>query len=345
MRRFDRTDLRPADWVVGKSDNGGANDGLKIFAGTASTALAQRICASLGSSLGRVHITPFPDGETRLKLEDDVRGRDCFVVQSTCPPVNQNLMELLIFLDCLRRASARRVTAVIPYYGYARQDRKAEGRTPITAKLVANLIVEAGADRVLAMDLHAEQIQGFFDIPMDHLTAAPVFMKHFLEKSLTRICVASPDVGNVKQANVYADYLGADLVVVDKRRVSGDQTVAGRIIGDVQDRSVLMFDDMITTAGTVSEAVRLLREKGAREFYVAATHPILAGPAIERLARCNLTELCVSDTIELSSDVREALPQLTVLSVAELLGEAIRRIHRHESVSALFDKYNGAKVS
>lgn len=331
---------------MGEMDNGGPADGLKIFAGSASAALAQRICASLGIPVGRVNIIPFPDGETSIKLDDDVRGRDCFVVQSTCPPVNQNLMELLIFLDCLRRASARRITAVIPYYGYARQDRKSEGRTPITAKLVANLIVEAGADRVIAMDLHAEQIQGFFDIPVDHLTATPVFMKHFQEKGLDRMCVASPDVGNVKAANVYADHLGADLVVVDKRRVSGDRTVVGRIIGDVQDRSVLMFDDMITTAGTISEAVRLLREKGARDFYVAATHPILAGPAIERLSSCGITELCVSDTIELSPAVREALPHLSVLSVAELLGEAIRRIHRHESVSALFEKFNGAvKVS
>lgn len=345
MRRLDRTDFRPADWNALEQREADMSNGLKVFSGRGSTELTRRICASTGIDPGMAKITGFPDGETSINVNTDVRGRDCFVVQSTCPPVNENLMELLIFIDCLRRASARRVTAVIPYYGYARQDRKAEGRTPITAKLVANLIAEAGADRVLTMDLHAEQIQGFFDIPVDHLTASPVFIKHFKDLGLENVAVASPDVGNVKQANIYADNIGGELVVVDKRRVSGDQIVAGTIIGDVKGRTVLIFDDMITTAGTVTEAIRLLREHGASRTYVAATHAVFAGAALERLSRAEITQLCVTDTIALSAEARERLPNLLVLSVAELLGEAIRRIHCHESVSALFDMYNGRQAA
>jgi ribose-phosphate pyrophosphokinase len=313
--------------------------GLKVFGGTSNPPLVMAIAEALEIRQGRANIERFPDGETLIKLEDDVRGRDCFVVQSTCPPVNENLMELLIFIDCLRRASARRITAVIPYFGYARQDRKAEGRTPITAKLVANLISEAGAHRVLTMDLHADQIQGFFDIPVDHLSAVPVISRHVENLKLKDCVVVSPDVGNVKQANNYADRLGAELAVIDKRRVGGSATIATRVIGDVKGRTVLLFDDMITTGGTATEAIRLLREHGAGRFLLAATHAVFAGPALDRIASARIDHICVTSTIPLRQGVRERLPQITVLSVAPLLGEAIRRIHSNQSVSALF--YNG----
>jgi ribose-phosphate pyrophosphokinase len=314
--------------------------GLKVFSGSSNPTLVAEIAEVLRIRPGRVNIDRFPDGETIIKLEDDVRGRDCFVVQSTCPPVNENLMELLIFIDCLRRASARRITAVIPYFGYARQDRKAEGRTPITAKLVANLISQAGAHRVLAMDLHADQIQGFFDLPVDHLTAVPVIAKYVDSLHLRDCVVVSPDVGNVKQANNYAERLGADLAVIDKRRTGGESTIATRVIGHVRNKTVLLFDDMITTAGTASEAVRILRENGARKFLLAATHPVFAGPAVDRLKKAQLDHLVVTNTIPLQEQVKRELPSVTVLSVAQLLGEAIKRIHLNQSVSALF--MNGA---
>lgn len=314
---------------------------LKVFGGSSNLALVDRIAEVLHIQAGRAKIDRFPDGETIIKLEDDVRGRDCFVVQSTCPPVNEHLMELLIMIDCLRRASARRITAVIPYFGYARQDRKAEGRTPITAKLVANLISTAGAHRVLAMDLHAEQIQGFFDLPVDHLTAMPVIAEHVANLGLKDCVVASPDVGNVKQARAYAQHLHAELAVIDKRRLGGDRTVAARVIGDVEGKTVLLFDDMITTGGTASEGVRILREHGAKQFLLAATHAVFAGQAVERIQQAKVDWLCVTDTIPLRGEVRQALPQITVLSVAELLGEAIRRIHLDQSVSAMFN--NGVR--
>lgn len=310
--------------------------GLKIFGGTSNPALTDAIAASLGVKAGVAKIERFPDGETLIKLEDDVRGRDCFIVQSTCPPVNETLMELLIFIDCLIRASARRITAVIPYFGYARQDRKAEGRTPITAKLVANLISQAGAHRVLAMDLHAEQIQGFFDLPVDHLSALPVITDHIRGLNIKDGVVVSPDVGNMKKATHYAQRLGMEMAVIDKRRVSGEKTIATRVMGDVKDKMVLLFDDMITTAGTATEAIRILRENGARRFLVAATHPVFAGPAIDRMEAAQVDHLVVTDTIPLSAAVRKRLPNITVLSVSRLLGEAIRRIHLNQSVSALF---------
>jgi len=312
------------------------NAGLKVFGGSSNIALVKAIAASLEIEPGCVNIDRFPDGETIIKLEDDVRGRDCYVVQSTCPPVNENLMELLVFIDCLRRASARRITAVVPYFGYARQDRKSEGRTPITAKLVANLISEAGAHRVLAMDLHAEQIQGFFDIPVDHLTAVPVLADHVAGLGLGDCVVVSPDVGNVKQATAYAVRLGMELAVIDKRRLAGDSTVATRVIGDVGAKTVLLFDDMITTAGTATEAIRILRDHGARSFLLCATHAVFSGPALDRLTSAKIDHVCVTNTIPLSSEVRERLPQMTVLSVAPLLGQAIMRIHLNQSVSALF---------
>ncbi len=310
--------------------------GLKIFGGTSNPLLSQSLAQSLGVRVGGAKIERFPDGETLIKLEDDVRGRDCFVVQSTCPPVNETLMELLIFIDCLIRASARRITAVIPYFGYARQDRKAEGRTPITAKLVANLITQAGAHRVLAMDLHAEQIQGFFDLPVDHLTALPVIADHVLSLNIKDGVVVSPDVGNVKKAGHYAQRLQMDMAVIDKRRVDGSTTVASRVMGDVKGKTVLLFDDMITTGGTATEAIRILRENGAKRFLVGATHAVFAGPAVDRLVAAKVDWIVTSDTIPLNPIVRERLPQITVLSVARLLGEAIRRIHLNQSVSALF---------
>ncbi len=316
-----------ADW--------GQNE-LVIFGGSASSALADKVCAYLKTPRGRATVNPFPDGETLVKIEEDVRGKDCFVVQSTSPPVNDTLMELLIFIDCLRRASAKRITAVIPYYGYARQDRKAEGRTPITAKLVANMLTTAGVDRVLTMNLHADQIQGFFDIPVDHLTAAPVLAAHFMDRKIENRVLVSPDVGNIKFGNDFASRIGSELAVIHKRRLTGDSTVAVSVIGDVAGKNVMMFDDMITTAGTVSEAAKLVRKEGAEGIYVAATHGVFAGPALERLAAAELNEIVVTDTIPLRSEVKERLSNLTVLSVANLIGEAIRRIHEHRSVSALF---------
>jgi len=311
-------------------------NGLVIFGGSASSALTDRICAYLRMERGRASVSRFPDGEMIVKLEDDVRGKDCFIVQSTSPPVNDNLMELLIFIDSLRRASAKRITAVIPYYGYARQDRKSEGRTPITAKLVANMLTTAGVNRVVTMNLHADQIQGFFDIPLDHLTAAPVLAGHFQKRKLTDAVLVSPDVGNIKFGSEFASRIGGELAVIHKRRLTGDSTVAVTIIGSVKSKSVMMFDDMITTGGTVCEAAKLVREHGASAIYVAATHGVFAGPALERLASAELNEIVVTDTIEVSSAAKNRLSNLTILSVADLIGEAIRRIHEHRSISALF---------
>lgn len=318
---------RPSEWD---------GNGLLVFGGGGSSALTEKICAYLDIEQGRAETSTFPDGETLIKVEEDVRGKDCFVVQATCPPVNDTLMELLIFIDCLRRASARRITAVLPYYGYARQDRKAEGRTPITAKLVANMLATAGADRVLTMNLHADQIQGFFDIPVDHLTAAPVLARHFEDRSVKNRVLVSPDVGNIKFGSDFAARFGSELAVVHKRRLAGDSTVAVNIIGNVKGKNVMMFDDMITTAGTVCEAARLVREQGAVGVYVAATHGVFAGPAVERLSAAELNEIVVTDTIPVSREVKERLKNLTVLSVSGLIGEAIRRIHEHRSVSELF---------
>lgn len=312
-------------------------DWLRIFAGPASTDLADKIARYLGVSLGEANVHRFPDGEVIVQIEDDVRGRDCFVIQSTCPPVNEHLMELLIFIDCLRRASARRITAVIPYYGYARQDRKSEGRTPITAKLVANLIVEAGADRVLTMDLHADQIQGFFDVPVDHLTAEPVITRFIEGLQLRNIVLVAADVGHLKKIKRYVARLDGELAIIDKRRTSGTEAVAETVIGDIRGKTVLMFDDMVTTAGTACDAARLLREHGAKEIYFAVTHAVLAEPAYERLSRAGFRMIIVTDTIPIPPERRRQLPNLQILSVAELMGEAIRRIHNNESISALFE--------
>jgi ribose-phosphate pyrophosphokinase len=318
---------------------------IKIFAGRAGRDLASSMCTHLDLPMGRSTSSEFPDGEIFVKLDEDVRGRDCFVVQPTCQPVNDSLIELLVYIDCLRRASAKRITAVIPYFGYARQDRKDEGRVPITAKMVANLVTAAGADRVLCMDLHAAQIQGFFDIPVDHLSAAPVFVEHFLasREALQEIVVVSPDVGNVKVANMYATVLGCDLAIVDKRRQSGTEVTVKNLIGDVDGRTVLMFDDMISTAGTVCEAARLVKEHGATDVVVSATHPVLVGMAMERIADSPISRVNVCDTIPAGDRYGAIQDKITVLSVAKLLGEAVHRIHHDQSVSAMFRTGVGTK--
>ena len=312
------------------------NHPIMIFGGTSNPALLVKICEYLDVQPGAVKIEPFPDSEQFIKLEDDVRGKDCFVVQSTCTPVDKNLMELLVFVDCLSRASAARITAVIPYFGYARQDRKDEGRVPITAKLVANLITTAGADRVLSVDLHAKQIQGFFDIPVDHLTAEPVLVKYFEALNMSNLAVVSPDVGNMKTASKYASSLGAELAIVHKRRLSGKEVSCEEIIGDIKGRNVIMCDDMITTAGTLCGAAKLLKERGAKKIIVGATHGVFAGNSIERIKQTPIDKVVVTDTIPLNRNTAN-LENIEVRTVAELLGEAIKRIHMNESISNMFD--------
>ena len=318
---------------------------LKIFAGRNSKPLAERICAHMGLEMGRAITRPFPDGELLVKLDDDVRGRDCFVVLSTCQPVNENLMELLITIDCLKRASASRVTVVMPYYGYARQDRKPGPRTPISAKLVANLITASGADRVIAVDLHAAQIQGFFDVPVDHLAAAPVFVDYFtkIRDEMGPLCLVSPDVGNVKVAEGMANTLGGDLAIINKRRLSGSTVTTGNLIGSVEGKTVLMFDDMISTAGTVCEAAKLVMERGARGVIAAATHAVLVGPAVERLAASPISRIVITNTIPLGDNAAPIREKVVQLCVGPLLGEAIKRIHNNQSVSALFKSTGGSK--
>ncbi|MBP8912513.1 MAG: ribose-phosphate pyrophosphokinase [Phycisphaerae bacterium] len=311
------------------------NDNLKIFPGSSNPELAGEVCRYLGIPIGGAKITKFPDGEKVIRIEDDVRGRDCFVVQSTCKPVDEHLMELLIYLDCLRRASAKRITAVIPYFGYARQDRKDEGRVPITAKLVANIIATAGADRVLAIDLHAHQLQGFFDIPVDHLTGELVLSRYFRDKRIEDLTVVSPDVGNIKTAAKYAAHLGGDLAIVHKKRLSGSQVQCGELIGSVEGCNVLMCDDIIATAGTVCMAAELVKQRGAKSVRVGVTHGVFAPPALERLEKAPIDEVVVTNTIPLTEEARK-LKKIQVLSVAGMLGEAIKRIHRDESVSSLF---------
>ena len=309
---------------------------LLVFSGNANLELAKNICNYLNITLGDAEVNKFNDGEIRIKINEDSRGKDIFVVQPTCPPVNENMMELLILIDAIRRASACRITAVIPYYGYGRQDRKDRPRVPITAKLVANLITTAGADRVLTMDLHVGQIQGFFDIPLDHLFAVNVFMKYLEKKGLPNLVVVSPDVGGVKMARAYAKKLKADLAVVDKRRVNDKKAEVMNIMGEVKDKNVCIVDDLVATAGTLVEAVTALKSSGARKVYAAATHPVLSGPAIERIKKSELEELIVTDTIPI--DKKKMISKIRVLSVAPLLGKAIERIHNEESISILFDK-------
>jgi ribose-phosphate pyrophosphokinase len=311
---------------------------MKVFSGRAHPDLAKRICEYLGLPLGRAITGNFPDGEISCKIDEDVRGRDVFIIQPTCPPVNETLMELLIMIESIKRASAHRVTAVIPYFGYARQDRKDEGRVPITAKLVANIITRAGADRVLTMDLHTAQIQGFFDIPVDHLYAAPVIDDYFKNKGFADddMVVVSPDEGSIKRALAHMNRLGGHLAIIDKRRSSAEKTRQAHVIGQkVEGRVALIFDDMISTAGSICGAAEVMHEAGARAIYLAATHGLLCGQAMEKIAAAPIDELVLTDTIPLPPE--KAIPKITVLTVAPLLGEAVKRIHRNESVSKLFD--------
>ncbi|MFP6766893.1 MAG: ribose-phosphate pyrophosphokinase [Planctomycetaceae bacterium] len=312
-------------------------DHLTLISGRAHPALALEIAEHLGLPLGAVQLADFPDGEISVQLDHNIRGCDVFLMQPTGPPSNDNLMELLILIDACRRASAARITAVIPYFGYARQDRKDAGRVPITAKLVANLIVQAGADRVLTMDLHAAQIQGFFDVPVDHLYAAPILDEYFGSLGVPgeEIIVLSPDEGSIKRSLAHVRQLGGSLAIVDKRRSSATETEQANLIGGpINGKTVLIFDDMISTGGSIVGAVEVAREHGAREIYVSATHAVLCGPAPSRLRAAEINECVFTNSLPLTGE--KALPNMTVVSVAPLLGEAIRRIHRNESVSGLF---------
>ena len=308
---------------------------LKIFSGRANVGLTKQICEYLGLFPGQISIGTFPDGEIQCKIEQDVRGQDIFIVQPTCPPVNDNLMELLILIESFRRASAARITAVMPYFGYARQDRKDEGRVPITAKLVANLLTQAGANRILAMDLHAAQIQGFFDIPVDHLPAAPVLENYIRSLNIPteQLAVVSPDEGSIKRAASHAKSLGTSLAIIDKRRYGNRVEQVNLIGGPIEGKTVVLFDDMISTGGSICGAAHLVHKLGAGKIYIAATHGVLCGNAVENLKNSPVENIVLSDTIPFPE---ELLQNLKVLSVAPLLGEAIRRIHCNESVSRLF---------
>ncbi|MGH7950355.1 MAG: ribose-phosphate diphosphokinase [Limisphaerales bacterium] len=314
---------------------------MKIFSGTANEPLARAICKSIGGELGHCMIKPFPDGETSVKIDENVRGEDVFLVQPTSPPTNHNLMELFIMIDALRRASAKKITAVLPFYGYARQDRKDQPRVPITAKLVANLLVAAGANRILTMDLHAQQIQGFFDIPVDHLYAAPVMYDYLKQKKLTDLVVVSPDTGGLKMAHAYSQVLEAGLAIVAKRRKSGTDVEAMAVIGEIKGKNILLVDDLTETAGTLTEAATLLKKKGAKQILACVSHAILGETGIARLRKSAIDELITTDTVQ-----RPAIDgvKITTLSVAGLLGEAIKRIHSNSSVNSLFE-FKGGRTS
>ncbi len=308
---------------------------LKIITGNSNPELAKEICDYIGIDLGKSEVKTFSDGEISLSLTESVRGADIFIIQPTSSPVNDNLMELLIMIDAARRASARRITAVLPYYGYARQDRKIKAREPITAKLVANLVVQAGARRVLGMDLHASQIQGFFDVPFDHLLAAPILADYFKNMDLENTVVVSPDMGGVTRARGLAERLEVPLAIIDKRRPMPNVCEIMNLIGDVKDKSVIMIDDIIDTAGTIVGAAEALKERGAKDMYICCTHPVLSGPAIERIQNSCIKEMITTNTIKLPAE--KHIDKIKVLSVAPLIGEAIMRIHEDLSVSKLFD--------
>jgi ribose-phosphate pyrophosphokinase len=308
---------------------------MQVFTGNAHPRLAQEICQSIEVPLGRAKVGRFSDGEIHVELQENVRGADAYVLQPTGAPVNDNLMEMLVMIDALKRASAGSITAVLPYYGYARQDRKSSPRTPISAKLCADLISAAGASRVLAMDLHAGQIQGFFNIPFDHLYAKPVLTDYLKYTLGPDAVVVSPDAGGVERARAYSKVLGLGLAIIDKRRKGPNVAEVMNIIGDIEGKDVVLIDDMIDTAGTLTQAARALREKGAKRIKACATHAVLSGPAVGRLAESAIEEVIVSDTIPLSPEA-QALGKIKVLSVAKLLGEAMKRIHNADSVSSLF---------
>ncbi len=311
-----------------------SNREIKVFSGNANRPLAGEICRHLKIPLGKACLTTFSDGELYFQILENVRGRDVFLIQPTCSPVNDNLMELLVMIDAFKRSSAARITAVMPYYGYARQDRKDKPRVPISSKLVADLITAAGANRVLTMDLHAGQIQGFFNIPVDHLYAAPVLIEYLHKLKLPDLTLVSPDAGGVERARAFAKRLGAQLAVVDKRRVNPNEAEIMHIIGHVGDRNVLICDDMIDTAGTLVNTVMALKKKKARRILSCATHPVLSGPAIDRLRNAPLDEIVVTNTVPVPE--QRVLPNMTFLSVAGLLAKAIRSIHEESSVSNLF---------
>ncbi|HOC54777.1 MAG TPA: ribose-phosphate pyrophosphokinase [Verrucomicrobiota bacterium] len=314
---------------------------MKIFSGSSNQPLTKAICDYIGIPQGKCHIQPFPDGETFVKIEENVRGEDVYVVQSTSPPTNHHLMEMFIMIDALRRASAARITTVLPFYGYARQDRKDQPRVPITAKLVANLLVAAGANRILTMDLHAQQIQGFFDIPVDHLYAAPVMYEYLKRKRLRNLVVVSPDIGGLKMAYAYSQVLGAGLAIVAKRRKSASEVESMAVIGEIRGKDALLVDDLTETAGTLVKAAELIKHKGARKILACVSHAILNDLGIERLRKSAIDELVTTDTV-----LRPAISGVKVvtLSVAALLGEAIKRIHSNSSVTSLF-AFKGGRTS
>ena len=309
---------------------------LKVFSGRSNRPLAEKIVKHLGQELGQCEIKTFSDGEIWVKFSDNIRGSDVFIVQSTNPPA-ENLMELLIMVDAAKRASARKVAAVIPYFGYARQDRKDQPRVSISAKLIANLITTAGADRVITMDLHAPQIQGFFDIPVDHLYSSAVLVRHFKKKKIQNLAVCSPDVGGIKMARAYAKRLEVDLIVIDKRRPKQNEAEIMNIIGDVKDKNILIVDDLIDTAGTLCNAVQALQQHGARDVFAACTHPVLSGAATDRINKSNLSKLIVTDTLPLRKDTQK----IEVDSVAHIFSEAMKRTFKHMSISSLFDVDKG----
>jgi ribose-phosphate pyrophosphokinase len=308
---------------------------IKIFSGNSNPDLAEKICTFVGVPLGMAQVKAFSDGEIAVEVNESVRGFDTFVVQSTCPPVNNNLMELLIMIDALRRASAERINAVIPYYGYARQDRKVAPRQPISAKLVANLITEAGASRVLTIDLHAGQIQGFFDIPVDNLYASPIVLEYLRKKFKDDLVLIAPDAGGVERTRSFAKRLDASLAIMDKRRERANVAQVMHIIGTVKGKVAVILDDMVDTAGTLTQAAQALKEHGATAIFACCTHAVLSGKAIQKINDSPLEELIVTDTIPINQEGR-GCKKIKVLSVAELFGEAIKRIHKNESVSSLF---------
>lgn len=322
--------------MFGKNLKNHGNESLVILGGNSNMGLVQELAELLGKTPADVLVSRFPEGEIQVQIRENIRGKDLFIVQSTCTPPNDNLMELLILIDAARRASAKRITAVLPFFGYARQDRKDRPRVPITAKLVANLIAKSGADRVLTMDLHAGQIQGFFDIPVDHLYSISVLGDYLRKKKLKNLVVVSPDIGGIRMARAYATLLEAPLAIVDKRRESASQTHVMNIIGEVKGKNVVMVDDLVSTAGSLVEAVKALKDAGALDIYAAIVHPVLAGQAIERINKSSLSELIVTNSIPLTEGKNSE--KIQQISVAPLLAEAIWRIHKNESVSSLFSE-------
>jgi len=310
-------------------------DKISMFSGNSHPVLAKAIASKLDMPLGSAIVNEFPDGEINVKIDEDIRGSDVFIVQSTCPPVNKNILELLLLLDCCRRASAGRITAVIPYFGYARKDRKDEGRVPISAKLMANILDTAGADRVLTLDLHSAQIQGFFDIPVDHLYAKPVLVEHLRSFVESNAVFVAPDAGSIKMVRSFAQILKNDLAIVDKRRLDAENTTVENLVGDVDGKDVFLIDDMISTAGSITSAAETVKRFGAKKVYICATHPVLCGDSVSKIENSCVEKVIVTDTIPLNE---KGSDKFTVISVASLLADAITRIHCHESVSGLFQR-------